>query len=65
MKQKDRATETGVSYVEALEVVISSIEERMDTIHDRVIKLEKVDTMNRLMMIINIAMFAYLVPWLF
>lgn len=66
-KQKDKATENEVS-VEAL--VISSIEERMDTINDRVIKLEKgviakVDTMNRIMMIINIAMFAHLVACLF
>lgn len=70
VKQKDKATETGVSDVEALEVLICSIEDRMDTIHDRLVKLEKgvmanVDTMNRLMLIINIAMFAHVVACLF
>lgn len=70
VKQKDKVTETGVSDVEALEVLICSIEDKMDTIHDRLVKLEKgvianVDTMNRLMMIINIAMFARLVACLF
>lgn len=67
---KDKTTETGVSDVEALGVLICSIEDRMDTFHDRLVNLEKgvmanVDTMNRLMMIINIAMFAYLVVCLF
>ena len=70
VKQKDKATETGVSDVEALEVLVCSIEDSMDTFHDRLVNLEKgvmanVDTMNRLMMIINIAMFAHLVACLF
>ena len=70
VKPKEKATETGVSDVEALEVLICSIEDRMDTIHDRVIKLEKgvmenVDTMNRVAMMITIAMFANLVTQLF
>ena len=70
VKNKNKATETGVSDVEALEVLICSIEDRMDTIHDRVIKLEKgvmenVDTMNRVAMMITIAMFANLVTYLF
>jgi hypothetical protein len=68
VKKKDKATEIGVSDVEALEVLICSIEDKMDTIHDRLIKLEKhvmanVDTMNRVMLIINIAMFAHLVAF--
>jgi|APSaa5957512576_1039674.scaffolds.fasta_scaffold05669_2 hypothetical protein len=70
VKQKDKATETGVSDVEALEVLVCSIEDRMDTFHVRLVNLEKgvmanVDTMNRNMMIINIAMFAHLVACLF
>ena len=70
VKHKDKATDTGMSDVEALEVMICWIEDKVDTIHDRLIKLENgfmanVDTMNRLMMIINIAMFAYLVACLF
>ena len=70
VKQKDKATETGVSNVEALEVLVCSIEDRMDTFHVRLVNLEKgvmanVDTMNRIMMIINIAMFAHLVACLF
>ena len=70
MQQKDKATETGVSDVEALEVLICSIEDRVDTIHDRMIKLEKgimanIDTMNRIMIVINIAMFANLVACFF
>jgi len=70
VKQKDKATETGLSDVEALEVLIYSIEDSMDTIHNRLLKLEKrvmanVDTVNCLMMIINIAMFAHLVLCLF
>lgn len=65
VKQKDQATNTGVSDVEALEVLICSIEDKVDMIENRVIKLEngimaKIDTMNRIMMVINIAMFAHL-----
>lgn len=56
---------TKVSDVEALEVMISSNEERMDTFHDKLVKLEKdvkanVDTINCVMMVINIAIFAHL-----
>lgn len=70
VKQKDKATETGVSDVEALEVVVCSIEDRMDTFHDRLVNIEKgvmanVDTMNHLMIIINIAIFAHLLACLF
>lgn len=53
--------------VRALEVLICTIEDKMDTIEKRVIKLEKsnIDTVNHIMLVINIAIFAYLVACYF
>ena len=66
VKQQDKVTETVLSNVEVLEVLIASIEDKVDTIENKVFNLEKnimenVTTMNRIIMIIKIALFVHLV----
>ena len=63
---KDQATETMETDIEALEVVVCAIEDKVDLLEARLMKIEKtsfenVSLFNRVVMIINVMVFAHLV----
>jgi hypothetical protein len=65
---KDQATETMETDIEALEVVVCAIEDKVDLLEARLMKTEKnsfenITLFNRVLMTINVMVFAHLVSF--